>query len=209
MIPDSKLQWRICSSKGVDGMRSNFEGTVVHILLYCPVAKKRITGSKRGPGKISDMTGEKTEGSNVSSFGVKSGQGATTGVHLHYHKHSQYVKLSKAEQSELREWRSSAAGKASTKGDKDKSKKKVGFTDKSISAVVDKKIDAKLKAAQNDHSQQGEAEAFITSCLQKFATGELVALKTAKAATSSSVKATSKTILNSILGRAKNSSKDN
>jgi hypothetical protein len=42
--------------------------------------------------------------------------------------------------------------KGSTKGDKDKLKKRVAFTEKYISAVVDKKIDAKLKAAQNDHS---------------------------------------------------------
>jgi hypothetical protein len=75
-------------SKGVEGMRSNFEGTVANILPYCPVAKKRISGSKRGPGEISEVTGEKFEGSNVSSFGVKTGQGPATGVHLCYHKHA-------------------------------------------------------------------------------------------------------------------------
>ena len=30
----------VCSSKGLNGMRSNFEGMVAHILPYCPVAKK-------------------------------------------------------------------------------------------------------------------------------------------------------------------------
>lgn len=195
------------TSKGADGMRSNFESTIAHILPYCPVAKKRNSGSKRGPGEISEVTAEeKFEGSNISSFGAKTGRGPATGVHLRYHKHSEYVKLSKAEQKELHEWRASDAGKAAaTKGGGDKGRKKVTYnTEKSISAVIEKKLEAKLKAAQDSSSQKDEAEAFIHSCIQKFATGELKAPSVPKAAAASSAKATNKSVLNSILKRAKN-----
>jgi hypothetical protein len=157
----------ICSSKGPGGMRSSFEQTVAHILPYCPVAKKRIAGSKRGAGEISEVNAEQQEG-NISSFGVKNGRGAKTGVHLRYHKHSEYQKLSEDEQTELREWRT-AQSSGKRKNNKDRSGngngKKVKYDEKSIAAVVDKKIEAKMKAALENKSQETEAEAFIASCL--------------------------------------------
>jgi hypothetical protein len=198
------------SSKGVGGMRSNFESMVAHILPYCPVAKKKTTGSKRGAGEISTVDGDKNDG-NVSSFGVKSGRGPKTGVHLRYHKHSEYQKLSEDEQTELREWRTTTQGAGKGKHTKEKlGGKRVKYDEKSIAAVVDKKIDAKLKAAQDTQSQTAEAEAFIASCLHKFANGDLAMpaqKKPSIAATTSSAKASNTQILNSILGRAKNASK--
>jgi hypothetical protein len=87
--------------------------------------------------------------------------------------------------------------------------KKVKYDEKSIAAVVDKKIDAKLKAAQETKTHEAETKAFIASCLQKIASGKLVLpkKKTVVGATSGSTKATSVTILNSILGRTKNAPK--
>ncbi len=58
------------SSKGPGEMRGSFEQTVAHILPYDPVAKKRVSGTKRGPGEISDVTGDAKD-ANVSSFGAK------------------------------------------------------------------------------------------------------------------------------------------
>jgi hypothetical protein len=199
------------SSKGAGGMRSDFEQMVAQILPYCPVAKKRTTGSKRGPGKISELDAAKSEGTgNVSSFGAKSGRGPKTGVHLRYHKHAEYQKLSEDEQTELREWRSTKSGKSNSSKEKS-ANKKVKFNEKSISAVIDKKIEAKLKAADDTQSQEAEAEAFVASCLQKIANGELAVSSKKKpsvSATTSSAKASNTTILNSILGRAKNSKTD-
>jgi hypothetical protein len=43
------------TSKGANGMRSNFEQTVTHILPCCPVAKKKTLGAKRGAGEISSV----------------------------------------------------------------------------------------------------------------------------------------------------------
>jgi hypothetical protein len=88
----------------------------------------------------------------------------------------------------------------------EKSGKRVKYNERSIAAVVNKKIDAELKAAQDTHSQTAEADTFITSCLQKFANGDLTPKKPTVSATKSDAKATSTHILNSILGRAKNPS---
>ena len=64
-------------------------------------------------------------------------------------------------------------------------------------------IDAKMKAAQENKLQEAEAEAFIASCLQKFAHGELAVAAPTKpnaAATTSSATAASALVLNTILG---------
>jgi hypothetical protein len=61
-----------------------------------------------------------------------------------------------------------------------------------------------MKAAQENKSQEAEAEAFIASCLQKFANGDLTSKKPTAAANTSSATAASAEILNSILRRAKN-----
>ena len=90
-------------------------------------------------------------------------------------------------------------GSGRTKSEKDKGEKRMKFNAKSIAAVIDKKINAKLKAAEDNHSHEAGAEAFISSCLQKFAEGEL-AVATSKwpslAATTSSANATNTSILN-------------
>ena len=195
----------VCSSKGPGGMRSDFELMVAHILPYCPVAKKRTAGSRRGPVDIWEVNADKNEG-NISSFGTKSRRGPKTGVLLRYHKHSEYQKLSEDEQSELREWRTSQ-GNGKSKYSKEKAGKTVRYDEKSIAAVVEKRIDAKLNAMKDTQSQEAEAEAFIASCLQKFANGDLPASKKPNVAAAMSSAKASTTILNSILGQAKNSSK--
>jgi hypothetical protein len=193
------------TSQGVTGMRSNFEPMIAHILPYCPVAKKKVAGTKRGNGEISAIEGANTEG-NVSSFGTKTGRGTKTGVHLRYHKHSEYQKLSTDEQAELHEWRSTQVGGRKGGSNKDRPTKKVQYDEKSIAAVVDKKIEAKMKAVADTHSKEAEAEAFVVSCLQKLANGGL--MKPNVVATTSSAKAANSQLLKSILGRAKNPTTD-
>jgi hypothetical protein len=194
------------SSKGPGEMRGSFEQTVAHILPYDPVAKKRTAGTKRGPGEISDVTGE-TKDANVSSFGSKSGRGPKTGVHLRYHKYSEFNELSQAEREELTEWRQTKEGK--TKTGKDRAKKSVKFTEKSISAVIDKRVNAKLKAEKDTTAKQDETEALIVSCLQKMISGGEVAVPKKTVATASATKAANtKNLLKTIIGRAKNPSKE-
>jgi hypothetical protein len=191
------------SSKGPGEMRGSFEQTVAHILPYDPVAKKRVSGTKRGPGEISDVTGDAKD-ANVSSFGAKSGRGPKTGVHLRCHKYAEFKALNDAERKELTEWRSKQDGKTNKHG-ADHGKKSVNFTEKTISAVVDKRLKEKEKAETDSNTKKNEAEALIVSCLQKMISGGEVALPKKSTAMAGATKATNtKDILHSILGRAKN-----
>ena len=81
------------------GKRNDFELAVAYILPKDPVARKRDTVNKRGPGEISDLN------ANVSGFGVKPGIGST-GVHLRWHSEEEYTGLSQEQRRELNKWRS-------------------------------------------------------------------------------------------------------
>ena len=45
----------IKTDNGLEGMRSNSEATVAHLLPYDPVTKKRSGGQKRGSAQISSL----------------------------------------------------------------------------------------------------------------------------------------------------------
>eukprot|EP00957_Ditylum_brightwellii_P176172 13414310-Ditylum_brightwellii.AAC.1 len=60
--------------QGIGRMRLDFEKAVAHLLLYCPVAKRKMAiGNKRGANDISDVSAD------VAAFGSKSGRGPKTG----------------------------------------------------------------------------------------------------------------------------------
>ena len=81
---------------GADGAYNNFEKAAAFIIPLDPVAKRRICGNKRPAGEVS--------GIESSSKKPKSGTGSS-GVELRYYKRAEYVKLSKAQKDELRDWR--------------------------------------------------------------------------------------------------------
>jgi hypothetical protein len=118
-----------------------------YILPYDPVAKKRNAGGKRDhQATISDL-----EGAEVSAgFGTKQGIGKT-GVHLRYYKKEEYQKLSKEQQDELREWRSTTnqngkgAGKHKGKWDPKRDAMGPKKNDKNISSLISKEISKQLK----------------------------------------------------------------
>eukprot|EP00957_Ditylum_brightwellii_P209609 15362449-Ditylum_brightwellii.AAC.1 len=98
----------INSDQGVGRMRLDFEKTVAHLLPYCPVAKRKtVIGNKQGATDISNVSAD------VAAFGSKSGRGPKMGVHLCYHKFSEFKKITPEEMEELKEWRNSPEGKAS------------------------------------------------------------------------------------------------
>jgi hypothetical protein len=189
------------TDKGPGGMRNDFEACVAHIVPYCPVAKKRTAGAKRGVAEISEVNAD-SEDAEISSFGAKSGKGSKTGVQLRYHKGPEYSRLSNEEKDELREWRNTQTdGKNSKKRGKGKQGHK--STDKAIAAAVEKKVEAKMKAIAESKTKEVEAEAFIISCLEKYATGTTLPPKPSSTVTIAPVKAQA-TFLKSILHRAKN-----
>eukprot|EP00957_Ditylum_brightwellii_P045140 3422718-Ditylum_brightwellii.AAC.1 len=94
--------------QGVDRMRLDFEKAVAHLLPYCPVAKRKTDiGNKCRATDISEVSAD------VAAFGSKSGRGPKTGVHLRYHKFSEFKKLTPEELKELNEWRNSLEGQTS------------------------------------------------------------------------------------------------
>jgi hypothetical protein len=144
-------------------MRNDFEAAATHLLPYDPVQKKRVDQAvgKRGAADISDTTGE--EG-NVSSFGTKKGSGAS-GVPLRYHTKQEYDLLDKKQKDELREWRKTSA----FKGDKGKKGKKSERSDtsKAIASAVEKKVEEKLKAMEQERTEEGDTEAYVMSLINK------------------------------------------
>ena len=85
---------------GVNGLRSDFEKAVAHLLPYDPIASKRTAGTKQPAANISDTRG--IHGANASAVEVisevttKDGKVSIgkTGVHLRYHMNSEYRELS-------------------------------------------------------------------------------------------------------------------
>jgi hypothetical protein len=188
------------TDKGPDGMRNDFEACVAHIVPYCPVAKKRTAGTKRGAAEISEVHADSEE-AEIASFGAKTGKGPKAGVHLRNHKGSEYHRLSDEEKNELREWRMTQT--SDNKNSKRSKGNKTGYksTEKAIAAAVEKKVDAKMKAIEAGKTKEVEAEAFIISCLEKYATGKTLPPKPTSTVTIAPVQAT---FLKSILHRAKN-----
>ena len=89
----------IKTGNGPDSMRNNFEATAeAHLLLYDPVAKKRSSVYKRSSAQISSLM-------EVSGATTKKPSIGKPGVHLCYHKNSEYRTLNQEQNDELRQWR--------------------------------------------------------------------------------------------------------
>ena len=98
---DAGIQAAMASIKadnGPEGLRNNFQATAAHFLPYDPVAKKRSSGYKRSSTQISSLM-------EVSDVTTKKPSNGKTGVHLCYHKTSEYRTLNQEQKDEWREWR--------------------------------------------------------------------------------------------------------
>ncbi len=96
--------------------------------------------------------------------------------------------------------------KSDGKHPKYKAKGKTGYksTEEAIAAAVEKKVEAKMKALADRKSKEGEAEAFIISCIKKYATGKTELPKPASKVSIATTGASQATFLKSILHCAKN-----
>jgi hypothetical protein len=77
-------------------------------------------------------------------------------------------------------------------------------TEKAIAAAVEKKVEAKMKALADSKNKEGEAEAFIILCIEKYATGKTLPPKATSKVTIAMTGAAQATFLKSILHQAKN-----
>jgi hypothetical protein len=196
---DAGLQAAIASIRtddGPTGKRNNFEAAATHLLPYDPVAKKRLSGNKRGAETISTVTGVMDDVQISSTTGGKPAIGQT-GVHLRYYKKKEYDKLSKEQQDELREWRKSLNFKPVTKPD-GKEKKK-SYTKKQLAALVNKKVKYQIDKSSEETKTQDDTKAYIMSLIK-----ETLEQKGATSMPKSQASAVSVPTLNSILKRAKN-----
>ena len=103
---DAGLQAAMASVKmdnGPNGLWNNFERVVSHLLPYDPIAKKQATGVKRGSALISLAEGNNGYTTTIAANTSKPSIGKT-GVHLRYHKHHEYKKLTQEQRCELSEW---------------------------------------------------------------------------------------------------------
>ena len=123
-----------------------------------------------------------------------------TGVHLRYHKPEEYAKLSKAQRKELDEWRRET--KQGRYGNEKKRAAKNAKDDKAIAAAVEKQVEKKLKALQEEENQSSEMESFIMSCVEKFHKKDKTVRFSPNPTTVSNTNA--KAVLQSIISRAKN-----
>ena len=139
----------VWTDDGANGMRSDFEKAVAHLLPYDPVPRKRAAGMKQPAANISDTRG--IHSANASAIEISEATSRNekvsigkTGVHLRYHTNSEYRELSTAQKKELSEWR-----------EKDSEKKKKPRNEKQkvksreISAAVMKALNDIMKPKQN------------------------------------------------------------
>jgi hypothetical protein len=70
---------------GPTGKRSDFEAAATHLLPYNPVAKKSLSGTKRGAGMISSVMDIAEDDQTPTIAGGEPANGKT-GAHLRYHK---------------------------------------------------------------------------------------------------------------------------
>ena len=104
LIPVLSLPCPISDSM-TDRMRNNFDLAVTFLLPTDPIAKKI------------KATGDKRPNAEVSAVEMKQGTG-TTGVELRYHSPADYIQLKDEQKKELKDWRTTAAGKAAMAKDK-------------------------------------------------------------------------------------------
>ena len=155
----------IKTDNGSEGMRNNFEATAAHILSYDPVAKKRSNGYKRSSTQISSLM-------EVSDATTKKPSIGKTGVHLHYHKNSDYSTLTQEQKNELCEWRANNPNipKAGAKKPrKEASKKPKSFMKIQVASLVE----AELKRAEKSEAQENNEEQYIMSMVEAAVTKTL------------------------------------
>ena len=180
----------IKTDNGPEGIRNNFEATAAHLLTYDPMAKKRSSGYKRNSTQISLLM-------EVSDATTKKPNIGRTGVHLCYHKNSEYRTLNQEQKDELREWRANNPNtpkSGAKKSRNEPSKKPKSFMKKQVASLVE----AELKRAAKSESQESNEEQYIMSMVEASVT------KTLNQQSDQISQAKPKVTLKSILQNAKN-----
>ena len=145
-------------------MRNNFETAAAHLQTYDPVAKKRAANSsgKRSNALVSTAEGDGKEVEVSGTIGKPSI--GKTGVHLRFHKPSEYQSLTKEQKQELRQWRIDNPDVVK-KLKATSPQKKVKFNKKNISTMIVKQVQTALKEAVKEEEEATNEEAYISSLI--------------------------------------------
>ena len=183
-----------------NGMRNNFETAAAHLQTYDPVANKRAANSsgKRSNALVSTAEGDGKEVEVSGTIGKPSI--GKTGVHLRFHKPSEYKYLTKEQKQELRQWlidNPDVVKKLKTTSPQ----KKVKFNKKNISTMIVKQVQTALKEAVKEEEEATNEEAYIYALID----AALQKKEAASASISKYDEPKQKVTLKSILKRAQNS----
>ena len=189
------------------GKRYDFKSTVTYLTPNDPVFRQRGTKRQSEANISSSHTTSQNDNEANVSF-IKSGIGKT-GVALRYHSQSKYKTLTKEQKQELYEWRSSSENaKDKSKNNKNSS---LPTTESEISALVEKRLMAKLRKIEDkkakEESAKEELKAAVISCLSEMKPEEGSPTKKRKTVTISDTQASdsiSGPMLQDILRRVKN-----
>ena len=208
---DAGLQATMASIRtddGPDGKCNNFEDAASYLLPYDPVAKKCTVTGKRGVNFISGIDGGEEDEGMMHTHKPSIGK---TGVHLCYHKPSEYLKLTSEQKFELKEWREKNPDAKCKKHKGGAAKKKL---QKTISKLVTKAIDKQATPDAmmvEEHDVDAALSAFVEAAVAKKMANGTATVATVTAATlpmmttpPTTPATTTQVSLKSILKNAKN-----
>ena len=142
---------------GPNGKRNDFEAAASHLLPYDPVAKRRLA-SKRSNSQVSAVqeaedNGESATVSSTSTPRKKSI--GKTGVHLWYHKFSEYKKLTDEQKAELHEWRPQLPdGHSNARKKRKHSDDNKAYSKKQVASMVKAKVDETVKELLEEQQEE-------------------------------------------------------
>lgn len=139
---DADLRAALASVRiNVDGMRDDFEKSVIFLLPVCPYAKHKMNTNKS---------------KSLSSIAaIKNSKDSRSGIEFRWYDPKEYAKLSSDQRQELYRWQKSKDGKASIKKSRQNNSTSVNFSNK--------QLQAKIKAFEAEKANAPSVEAMAVS----------------------------------------------
>lgn len=192
-------------------MRNDFEKAAAHLLTFCPVAKRRAAGNKRGAAQISAVGSDGGSDSKVSI--------GKSGVHFRYYTDAEYRTLSSAQKKELALWRESDPTESAKQKKRKKSRKNRNVSSSTVVDLTDdekttstKDIEALVASMVKKAVKKAKSNANVSSATVDVSDDDDKVIKpAAKASNTSDKKVTwdDKAVLSSILKNVKNAAATN
>ena len=169
---DAGLQAAMASVRtddGPDGKRNDFEAAASHLLPYDPVAKRRLA-SKRSNPQISAVQEAEDSGESATVSSATTPRKKSigkTGVHLRYHKYSEYKKLTDEQKAELHEWRSQLPdGKSKASKKRKHSDDSKSYSKKQVASMIKEKVDETVKELLEERQEESDTRQYVAAMIE-------------------------------------------